>query len=72
MSIIQQILESQGLSNHDLVQLLPQKLSHKTVQKARTAKRPLSLKMQENFTEALNLALKSKKSYTREELFPKI
>ena len=71
MTSIDQILTEANVANHALVEAFPGQLSHKTVQKARTGKRPLSRNMQVMVTEALNKALLPEKRYKREQLFPK-
>lgn len=71
MTIIDQILTEANLDNNAVVKASPKQLSFKTVQKARTGKRPLSKKMQELVTNALNMALKMEKPYKKEDLFPK-
>jgi len=70
MTTIDQILTEANLDNHALVEASLGHLSHKTVQKARTGKRPLSKKMQVLVTEALNRALQPEKLYKKEDLFP--
>jgi hypothetical protein len=70
MTTIDLILTEANLNNHALVEASLGQLSHKTVQKARTGKRPLSKKMQVLVTEALNKALQPEKLYKKEDLFP--
>lgn len=48
------VLEEFELSNHALVQTNALHINHKTVQKARLGKRPLSPKMQLQLVQALN------------------
>ena len=70
MTILDQILTEANLDNHALVEASSKQLSHKTVQKARTGKRPLSKKMKVLVTEALNKTLQPEKLYKKEYLFP--
>lgn len=69
MTPIDRILTENGIKNHDLVEIFPGRLSHKTVQKARLGTRSLSRNMQILVTEALNAVLKPEKPYKRKNLF---
>lgn len=74
MTKLDEILTAIGASNHDLVEMLPENLNHKMVQKARLGKKPVPRHTQDLLTEALNRLLVEKevegaKSYKRIELF---
>lgn len=63
------VLESLGLSNHDLVALAgPGLLTHKAVAKARRG-RKLTMRMQEKIVRALNAAGRREPPYRRDECF---
>ncbi len=53
---IDAIMKSWGLENHDLVEVSPEQLTHKQVQKAR-AGRKLTLKLMQKVSRALNVAI---------------
>lgn len=50
------ILTSWGLTNHDVVDISPEQITHKQVQKARTGRR-LTLKMMMKMTRTVNYAI---------------
>ncbi len=50
------ILTSWGLTNHDVVDISPEQITHKQVQKARTGRR-LTLKMMMKMTRTVNYAV---------------
>ncbi|MGN1309763.1 MAG: hypothetical protein ACI4XO_07975 [Akkermansia sp.] len=53
---IDAIMQRWGLENHDLVEVSPEQLTHKQVQKAR-AGRKLTLKLMQKVARALNVAI---------------
>lgn len=53
---IDAIMRRWGLENHDLVEVSPEQLTHKQVQKAR-AGRKLTLKLMQKVARALNVAI---------------
>jgi hypothetical protein len=62
------------VSNHHLVEAfagLGKQISHKNIQKARTASRPISRKLQLQVVDALNALELSAKPWRREDLFPR-
>ncbi len=77
MTKLDEILQSLGASNHDLVEKLPANLNHKMVQKARLGKKPVPKHTQDLILQALNMLLREKavaedkavKQYKRVELF---
>ena len=74
MTKLDEILSSIGASNHDLVEMMPDHLNHKMVQKARLGKRPAPRHTQDLITEALNRLIAAKdvegaKPYKRMDLF---
>ena len=70
MTKLDEILQTLGASNHDLVEKLPANLNHKMVQKARLGKKPVPRHTQDLLTEALNRLVNPEKAFRREELFP--
>ena len=74
VSPLDRLMQEHGLVNHDLVeayqQLCGAQVTHKTIQKARTAKRTLSRKLQLQVVDALNAKLQPEKPWRREDLFP--
>ena len=68
------IMAEHGIVNHDLVEAYQQfcggQISHKTIQKARTAKRVLSKKLQLQVVDALNAQIQPEKPWHKEDLFP--
>lgn len=77
MTKLDEILQSLNASNHDLVEMLPENLNHKMVQKARLGKKPVPKHTQDLILQALNKYLlqnsvtedKKVKQYKRVELF---
>ncbi|WP_173384423.1 hypothetical protein [Fibrobacter succinogenes] len=77
MTKLDEILQTLGASNHDLVEKLPANLNHKMVQKARLGKKPVPKHTQDLILQALNMLLREKavaedkavKQYKRVELF---
>lgn len=77
MTKLDEILQSQEASNHDLVEMLPANLNHKMVQKARLGKKPVPKHTQDLILQALNKYLlqnavtedKKVKQYKRVEIF---
>ena len=77
MTKLDEILQTLGASNHDLVEQLPANLNHKMVQKARLGKKPVPKHTQDLILQALNMLLNQKaveedkaaKQYKRVELF---
>lgn len=74
MTKLDEILTSIGASNHDLVEINPEHLNHKMVQKARLGKKPVPRHTQDLILDALNRLLVEKevegaKTYKRMELF---
>ena len=77
MTKLDEILQSIGASNHDLVEKLPANLNHKMVQKARLGKKPVPKHTQDLILQALNTLMREKavaedktvKQYKRVELF---
>ena len=77
MTKLDVILQSLNASNHDLVEMLPENLNHKMVQKARLGKKPVPKHTQDLILQALNKYLlqnsvtedKKVKQYKRVELF---
>jgi len=69
-----EILKFWGLSNHDLVEISPEQLTHKQVQKACNGRR-LTLKMKQKIARSLNFAvwgrLTDEERETFTEYFPK-
>ena len=78
MTKLDEILQSLNASNHDLVEMLPENLIHKMVQKARLGKKPVPKHTQDLILQALNKYLlqnsvtedKKVKQYKRVEIFP--
>ena len=78
MTKLDEILQTLGASNHDLVEQLPANLNHKMVQKARLGKKPVPKHTQDLILQALNKLLlqtaaevegKVAKQYKRVEVF---
>ena len=77
MTKLDEILQSLGASNHDLVEQLPANLNHKMVQKARLGKKPVPKHTQDLILQAVNMLMREKavaedktvKQYKRVELF---
>ena len=77
MTHLDEILQSLGASNHDLVEKLPANLNHKMVQKARLGKKPVPKHTQDLILQAVNMLMREKavaedkavKQYKRVELF---
>ena len=77
MTKLDEILQSLGASNHDLVEKLPANLNHKMVQKARLGKKPVPKHTQDLILQALNMLMREKavaedktvKQYKRAEIF---
>ena len=74
MTKLDEILTSIGASNHDVVEMNPEHLNHKMVQKARLGKKPVPRHTQDLILDALNRLLVEKevegaKAYKRIELF---
>ena len=77
MTKLDEILQSLGATNHDLVEMLPANLNHKMVQKARLGKKPVPKHTQDLILQAVNLLMREKavaedktvKQYKRVELF---
>ena len=78
MTKLDEILQSLNASNHDIVEMLPENLNHKMVQKARLGKKPVPKHTQDLILQALNKYLlqnsvtedKKMKQYKRVEIFP--
>ncbi|WP_173381982.1 MULTISPECIES: hypothetical protein [unclassified Fibrobacter] len=78
MTRLDEILQSLGASNHDLVEKLPANLNHKMVQKARLGKKPVPKHTQDLILQALNMLMREKAvaedkavcQYKRVEIFP--
>ena len=78
MTRLDEILQSLGASNHDLVEKLPANLNHKMVQKARLGKKPVPKHTQDLILQALNMLMREKAvaeekavcQYKRAEIFP--
>ena len=77
MTKLDEILQTLGASNHDLVEQLPANLNHKMVQKARLGKKPVPKHTQDLILQALNMLLREKavaedkavKQFKRIEIF---
>lgn len=77
MTKLDEILQSLGASNHDLVEQLPANLNHKMVQKARLGKKPVPKHTQDLILQAVNMLMREKavaedktvKQYKRVEIF---
>ena len=77
MTKLDEILQSLGATNHDLVEMLPANLNHKMVQKARLGKKPVPKHTQDLILQAVNLLMREKavaedkavKQYKRVEIF---
>ena len=77
MTKLDEILQTLGASNHDLVEKLPANLNHKMVQKARLGKKPVPKHTQDLILQALNMLLREKavaedkavKQFKRIEIF---
>ena len=77
MTKLDEILQTLGASNHDLVEQLPANLNHKMVQKARLGKKPVPKHTQDLILQAVNMLMREKavaedktvKQYKRVELF---
>ena len=77
MTKLDEILQSLGATNHDLVEMLPSNLNHKMVQKARLGKKPVPKHTQDLILQAVNMLMREKavaedkavKQYKRAELF---
>ncbi|MFA6341368.1 MAG: hypothetical protein WCX75_00785 [Fibrobacteraceae bacterium] len=72
MTPLDALLTEAGISNHALAECFPGFLTHKTIQKARTGKRPLSRRSQVMVTEALNRVMMPEHPYKRDFLFPRM
>ena len=53
---LNQMMDDWGMSNHDMVEVSTEQLTHKQVQKARKGRR-LTLKMMQKVTRAFNVAI---------------
>ncbi len=71
MTPLNDILTEAGVSNHALAECFPGFLTHKTIQKARLGKRPLSRRSQVMVTDALNRVMMPEHPYKRDLLFPR-
>ena len=77
MTKLDEILQSLGASNHDLVEQLPANLNHKMVQKVRLGKKPVPKHTQDLILQAVNMLMREKavaedktvKQYKRVEIF---
>ena len=77
MTKLDEILQSLGAANHDLVEKLPANLNHKMVQKARLGKKPVPKHTQDLILQAVNMLMREKavaedktvKQYKRIEIF---
>lgn len=74
MTKLDEILTAINASNHDVVEMNPEHLNHKMVQKARLGKKPVPRHSQDLIVDALNRLLVEKevegaKAYKRIELF---
>ena len=74
MTKLDEILTAINASNHDVVEMNPEHLNHKMVQKARLGKKPVPRHTQDLILDALNRLLVEKevegaKAYKRIELF---
>lgn len=77
MTKLDEILQTLGASNHDLVEQLPANLNHKMVQKARLGKKPVPKHTQDLILQAVNMLMREKavaedkavKQFKRVELF---
>lgn len=74
MTKLDEILTAVDASNHDVVEMNPEHLNHKMVQKARLGKKPVPRHTQDLITDAVNALLKEKdvespKTYKRSEIF---
>ena len=74
MTKLDEILTAINASNHDVVEMNPEHLNHKMVQKARLGKKPVPRHTQDLIVDALNRLLVEKevegaKAYKRIELF---
>jgi len=74
MTKLDEILLSLEASNHDLVEMLPENLNHKMVQKARLGKKPVPRHTQDLILQALNKLVIAKevegaKAYKRVDIF---
>ena len=77
MTKLDEILQSLGATNHDLVEMLPANLNHKMVQKARLGKKPVPKHTQDLILQAVNLLMREKavaedkavKQFKRVEIF---
>lgn len=65
---VDQMLESWGLSNHDLVDASPEQLTHKQVQRARKG-RVLTLAMMQKMARSLNIAVWYRLTKEERELY---
>lgn len=75
MTKLDEILTSIGASNHDMVEMNPEHLNHKMVQKARLGKKPVPRHTQDLIIDAVNRLqvekeVESPKTYKRTDLFP--
>lgn len=75
MTKLDEILTSIDASNHDVVEMNPEHLNHKMVQKARLGKKPVPRHTQDLILDALNRLqfekdVESPKTYKRADLFP--
>lgn len=69
------VLDGWGLTNHLLVEISPEQLTHKQVQKSRQGRRRLTLKMKQKVARTVNFAvwgrLTNEERETFTEYFPK-
>lgn len=78
MTKLDEILTAIEASNHEVVEMNPEHLNHKMVQKARLGKKPVPKHTQDLILQAVNALLKSKavseevavRQYRRSEIFP--
>ncbi len=74
MTKLDEILTEVGASNHDVVEMNPEHLNHKMVQKARLGKKPVPRHTQDLILQAVNDLLRVKevegaKTYKRVDIF---
>lgn len=77
MTKLDEILQSLGATNHDLVEMLPSNLNHKMVQKARLGKKPVPKHTQDLILQAVNMLMRERavaedkavKQFKRIEIF---
>ena len=75
MTKLDEILTAMGASNHDVVEMNPEHLNHKMVQKARLGKKPVPRHTQDLILDAVNHLQfekeeESPRTYKRMDLFP--